>query len=375
MQDNDSLTSAAEQSYFYQTITLKLLDWYRAAKRELPWRHTRDPYRIWVSEIMLQQTQVTTVIPYYERFLTRFPTIEALAQAELDEVLVVWQGLGYYTRARHLHAAARVVCQQYGGALPTDMGLLRALPGVGEYTAGAVASIAFGQDQPAIDANVTRVLCRLFDVDQPLSKAVTRRLLRQHAQRLLPAGQAGLFNQALMELGAILCAPRPCCEECPVEALCRAHALGIERARPVAPPRALAPARAFVVAWIEHRGGVLVVRRKPQGLLGGLWELPGGLVSDEDCATALAGQLRASLGVDVEIGVELLIVQHAYTHMRLTAHVYACTLRDTPTLQEGPWDALRWLHPDEQHALGLTGLTTKILKRLAWSPLDAADHD
>jgi len=253
------------------TISSTLLSWYAEAHRDLPWRRTRDPYSIWVSEIMLQQTQVTAVIPYYVRFLARFPTVRELADATLDDVLALWQGLGYYARARNLHAAAGLVSAQHGGMLPDDRVELLALPGVGEYTADAILSIAFGRDLPAIDGNVARVLCRLFDYAEDPKKAAGKRRLRRHAEALLPKGEAGRFNQAMMELGATICRPRnPLCPECPVAQLCRAHALGVEILRPIPRRRRALPHREAVAAFVQRDGRVLFVRRLPHGLLGGL---------------------------------------------------------------------------------------------------------
>ena len=263
-----------------KAITANLLSWYEENRRDLPWRRTGDPYAIWVAEVMLQQTQVTTVIPYYERFLRRFPTVQALARANLDDVLALWQGLGYYARARNLHEAARIVVQKHGGELPQECEALRDLPGIGAYTSAALASIAFGQDVPAIDANVVRVLCRLFDYAGDPRKAAGKRALRRHAEALLPQGWAGDYNQAMMELGATLCTKAPTCEACPLRCFCEAYAKGLQAVRPVSRRRQEVPHRRFVSAFIEVGGRLLIVRRVPEGLLGGLWELPGGLVQE-----------------------------------------------------------------------------------------------
>jgi A/G-specific adenine glycosylase len=353
------------------TLTAALLAWYGVARRDLPWRHTTNPYHIWVSEIMLQQTQVSTVIPYYARFLARFPTVGALAEATLDEVLALWQGLGYYARARSLHAAARIVCERYAGLIPADLATFRALPGVGDYTAGAVLSIAFGQDVPALDGNVIRVLCRLFDYDQDPGQAAGKKVLRHHAEALLPPGpppgQAGTFNQAMMELGATICLPRnPRCDVCPLVGYCQAQARGVQEARPPRKPRAQVPHREAVAAFIPREGKLLLVRRVAQGLLGGLWELPGGEVAaGETHAQALARLLGAGLGLPLDLGARLTVVQHAYTHFRVTVQVYRATLaRETLAREPSPtatWDRYAWVAPADMGAYGLTGVTTRVL--------------
>ena len=345
-----------------------LLTWYAAHRRDLPWRLSRDPYRIWVSEVMLQQTQVSTVIPYYRRFLARFPTVCALAAASLDEILALWEGLGYYARARNLHAAANAVCARHCGRLPTSYGDLMALPGIGEYIGGAIASIAFGEDVPAIDGNVTRVLCRLFDYEGDPTRASGKRALRGYAEGTLPHGRTGDFNQAMIELGAMICIPRsPLCLECPLQAFCLARARGMQAQRPVRRKRRRVPLRHWAVALIERDGHQLVVRRLPEGLLGGLWELPGGPVGEgAGRAEALRDRLRDGLGVLASVGEHLASLNHAYTHFSIAVRVYRCAVDRKPQ-PAGPWDAHVWLSYRNRGAYGLTGVTNKILDGLSWS--------
>jgi A/G-specific adenine glycosylase len=264
----------------------RLLDWFAFEARDLPWRNDRSPYRVWLAEVMLQQTQVNTVVPYYERFLGRFPTVKALAAAPLEDVLKLWEGLGYYSRARNLHAAARQVVAQHGGQIPDSFEALLALPGVGRYTAGAVASIAFGQNVPAVDGNVRRVLARAFAVREDVSRSSTQRELEALAQRLLPPEQAGVFNEALMELGATVCTPRaPDCDRCPLRDLCRAHAAGEQASLPVKRPRKRTPHYDVAAAvTVGQDGRVLVAQRNADDMLGGLWEFPGGKPRCLDCA-------------------------------------------------------------------------------------------
>lgn len=349
-------------------VTAALLAWFARAQRDLPWRRTRDPYRIWVSEIMLQQTQVATVIPYYERFLERFPTVCALAGASLDQVLSLWQGLGYYARARHLHAAAQQVCERYDGVLPADVHALLKLPGVGEYTAGAIASIAYQQDVLAIDGNVVRVLCRLTDEERRPSAPGVRARLRALGQTLLPPGQAGAYNQALMELGATVCTPSsPDCRQCPLAAHCLAHARGTQAQRPVPEPRRQPPLRQMATAIIEREGRLLIVRRVPSGLLGGLWETPGVEVAPgEQAPLALAQGLHTWLELDVGVEAELAVVRHAYTHLRVQVRAYRANALGAARTS-GPWDAVHWLAPGERAAYGLTGVTTRLLDRIPWA--------
>lgn len=343
-----------------------LLAWFRGAQRDLPWRHTSDPYRIWVSEIMLQQTQVSTVIPYYERWLARFPDVAALAAASLDEVLALWQGLGYYARARSLHRAAQRVAQERDGALPHDAAALLGIPGIGDYTAAAILSIAFGQDIVALDGNVSRVLCRLHDFAADPTSRAGRATLRGYAEAMLPPGEGGTFNQAMMELGALVCLPRaPRCEECPLAVACRARALGVQEARPVARPRRAVPTITMASALIERAGSVLLVRRVPQGLLGGLWELPGGEVATGEAPEeALARVLRKALALEITLGALAATVQHAYSHFHVRVRVYRAEAWGEPRLGAA-WDDYRWVDAAARPAYGLTGVARKSLARAA----------
>ena len=297
-----------------------LLRHYDRHRRDLPWREDTDPYRIWVSEVMLQQTRVETVIPYYRRWLERFPDVETLADADPDEVLLAWQGLGYYRRARNLHAGAAFVRERHGGRLPGSYQALKSLPGVGEYTAGAVASIAFGEAVPAVDGNVKRVLARLFDVASPGAA-----WLRGTAAELLDSERPGDWNQAVMDLGATVCTPRkPRCEACPVAGWCRALAAGTQEERPAAATRKEVPARTFVVAVVvDDQRRALVVRRPDGGLLGGMWAFPDMSLGEDGggdlagAATAVTGALE---GVSVRVGPgawprELPEVRHRFTHL------------------------------------------------------------
>lgn len=303
-----------------------LLDWYARSARVLPWRGRRDPYAIWVSEIMLQQTRVETAIPYYRRFLGALPNVRKLAAAPLGEVLKLWEGLGYYARARNLHRAAGEIVRQHGGKFPRDVRELGRLSGVGAYTAGAIASIAFGLDEPVLDGNVRRVLSRLFCVDGKAKSARLDNTLWSLARRLIPPGQAGDFNQALMDLGATLCLPsRPACEDCPAGGLCLARLRGWQDKLPRKPARKVLPHYDVVAAVILKRGRVLIDQRKPDAMLGGLWEFPGGKVQPgETPPAALAREVREELGIEIEVARPLARVRHAYSHFRITMQAFLC---------------------------------------------------
>ncbi len=341
-----------------------LLAWYADKRRDLPWRHTRDPYAIWVAEVMLQQTQVTTVIPYYRRFLERFPSVEALAGASLDSVLAVWQGLGYYSRARNLHRAAALVCERHHGRVPSDPEALRALPGVGAYTAGAILSIAYGQPVPAVDANAIRVLARLLDLDELPTRARARRALEATAQAMLPADDPGRLNQALMELGALVCTSnKPSCYECPWNQRCLAHVRGTVAERPVRPSRRPVPVKRFVGVGMVDGATVLLCRRRPSGLLGGLWEIPSVELFHSDPRES-AQALLSELGLGcISLGDPLTSISHAYSHFGVLLSLYCGAASGDPRAV-APWDRCARIPLGDLAAYGLTGLTLKALAKL-----------
>jgi A/G-specific adenine glycosylase len=319
-----------------------LLDWYAVAGRSLPWRQTRDPYAIWVSEIMLQQTQVKTVLPYYDRWLKQFPTVQALAEAEQQTVLKAWQGLGYYARARNLHRAAQVIVQQFGGCFPTTFGEVLSLPGIGRTTAGGILSAAFAQPVPILDGNVKRVLARLVALPVPPSKAIAD--LWRLSEFLLDPDHAREFNQALMDLGATLCTPhQPACLICPWRAHCQGYNLGKQLELPMSETRAPIPHKLIGVAVIWNEQGQILIDRRPQsGLLGGLWEFPGGKVEPgETVPECIQREIREELGIEIEVGDHLISVDHTYTHFRVTLEVHHCRhLSGEP--QPIACDEVRW---------------------------------
>jgi A/G-specific adenine glycosylase len=342
-----------------------LLAWYRANRRDLPWRRTRDPYAVWISEAMLQQTRVETVIPYWERFLARFPTVRELAAAEPDDVLGAWAGLGYYGRARNLQRAAREVVERFGGALPPDPEALESLPGIGRYTAGAIASIAFDRPAPIVDGNVARVLARVRGVREDVGSAAGRERLWKEAEALAAGPAPGDLNQALMELGATLCLPRaPRCAECPAAGACEARAAGDAEALPrKAAKRAPRPVEG-VAALVLRDQRALAVRRPPRGLLGGLWDLPGGdALPGEPAPDALARVLSAALGLRVVRVRPIGIVEHAFTHRALRLHVFRA-LAPPGRVRRAGFDAHRWLAPGALRRLPHGALTAKALTLL-----------
>jgi len=326
-------------------IRAAMEDWYNRCARNLPWRQRRDPYAIWISEVMLQQTRVATVTGYYRRFLQRFPTAEALAAAPLSAVLKAWEGMGYYSRARNLHAAARKLAADFGGKLPADVASLRSLPGVGPYTAAAVASIAFGLDEAVVDGNVARVLARVFLIRRNVKLPAVHRRLVELAGSLVPPGKAGMMNQALMDLGATVCTPRgPRCDDCPLRRFCLALAAGCQNDLPVKPPRKTTPHYDVAVGVVVKAGRVLIDLRKPEGLLGGLWEFPGGKRgAGESLEHAVVREVREEVGIEVEPTALLAVVRHAYTHFRITMHAYECR-HMSGRARPIACDAVKWVH-------------------------------
>jgi A/G-specific adenine glycosylase len=298
---------------------------------------------------MLQQTRVETVIPYFERWMTRFPTVLSLAEASEQDVLNLWEGLGYYSRARNLHKAAQKVMADFGGKIPGTIEELRQLPGIGRYTAGAIASMAFGLDEPVLDGNLQRVYARLFNVDKPADSTEGEELLWSIATENLPKGKAGDFNQAMMDLGATICLPKnPRCLLCPLLKECRAQKMGVQEERPVLKPKAEVPHVVQAAAVIVRRGRVLLAKRPSEGLLGGMWEFPNGRV-DGDPLRGLPKALRAGYSLKVRAGEAVTIVQHAYSHFRVTTHAYHCELIEISKKENLKWVRLAEL---EEYPMG-----------------------
>lgn len=341
----------------------RVLAFYDARRRDLPWRRDADPYRVWVSEVMLQQTRVETVVPYYERWIERFPDVETLARADRDEVMAAWAGLGYYRRARHLHDAARVVRDVHGGAVPDTVEELRGLPGVGAYTAGAIASIAFDRATPAIDGNVRRVLARLFDLERP-----TPARLRDLAAALVDPDRPGDFNQATMELGATVCRPRdPACGSCPVGHACRARERGTVGERPAPRGSIEVPSYRVGTVVIERSDGRRLLARRPEeGLLGGTWEFPGRIVEEgEETVDAARRAARAVLDV-ASLGdhatPRIARIDHAFSHRRHAYEAFRLRLEASAACEpeRGGWTAAAWVARGELDAYALPTAQRKI---------------
>lgn len=343
----------------------KILTWYSQHCRVLPWRGHPDPYAIWVSEIMLQQTRVETVIPYFKRWMDRFRGFQELAASSEQEVLSQWEGLGYYSRARNMHKAARIIVEKYGGELPSNLTELRKIPGIGRYTAGAIASIAFGLDAATMDGNLRRVFSRVFNVDEPADSSTGEKILWGLAEKHLPKGSAGDFNQALMDLGATLCLPHnPACPRCPLRGMCKAYALGIQEQRPLSKPNARVPHYFVTAAVIDRKGKILLAKRPSKGLLGGMWEFPGGKVEKgESMEACLSREIREELGVEIHVGKKFGIYQHAYTHFRITLHAFLCKLiKGEPRTVEVA--GLAWAHPNELDDYPMGKVDRQIARRL-----------
>jgi A/G-specific adenine glycosylase len=325
-------------------LQVRLIQWYRSHQRDLPWRHTHHPYPIWVSEVMLQQTQVNTVIPYYKKFMASFPDIEALASANQETVLKKWEGLGYYARARNLHRAAQQVQQRYQGEIPTKRHEFKKLPGVGDYISAAVLSIAFGQPYGVVDGNVKRVLARLCMVPEPVNDTSAYKVFQALADRLLDEKQPGTYNQALMELGALVCKPAgPRCAQCPLPEHCLAFQKQATAAYPKRRQRKAVPLYRVAAGVVFRQDRVLITRRREEGLLGGLWEFPGGKVlPGERPEDACVREIKEETNLAVRVTNFLKRVQHGYTHFKIKMDVFCCAYKAGEVRLQGPID-YRWI--------------------------------
>lgn len=376
------MLNTEHKRYFSQV----LLDWYEINKRDLPWRRHRDPYYIWVSEIMLQQTRVDTVIPYFHRFIERFPTIQSLADAPEDDVLKCWEGLGYYSRARNLQAAARQVTEQYDGVMPSGKDEVSGLKGIGPYTSGAIRSIAFNIPAAAVDGNVMRVLSRYFLIEEDIMKVKTRTKMEDLVLTLVPDGRASDFTQALMELGALICTPKsPKCLVCPVMEHCSARLEGKEESLPIKtkakPPRPEYRLTAIVEGTGVHEGKILIRKRPAAGLLAGMWELPHVIVSADGSSVPAAMpeetamvRLRDALledGVPVQPIGHVMDAEHTFSHIQWNMGVYRCKWQDVPpaALQaaesaaayETGEENFRWIHVQDMERYAFPNVFIRIL--------------
>ncbi|ERI06632.1 A/G-specific adenine glycosylase [Aneurinibacillus aneurinilyticus] len=356
-------------SFAIETFQDDLLYWFERQQRDLPWRQSRDAYRIWVSEIMLQQTRVDTVIPYYERFMERFPTVEKLADAELEEVYKYWEGLGYYSRARNLHSAVKEVKERYGGTVPDTPEDVHALKGVGPYTAGAILSIAYGLPEPAVDGNVMRVLSRIFLIEEDIAKVSTRKVFEAVVRRIIAHRNPSFFNQALMELGALICIPRsPRCGSCPVASHCRAREQGVQEALPVKKKAKQGRVEERGVALVRREDGRWLIHKRPEsGLLANLWEFP-----NVECQGEAEAREKISMHMYGAFGVKCtpqdLVMEHShvFSHLQWNLHTYICRYegQDGEQGEAAVKDRMLWVTIDEMENYPFSVSHKKIVEAL-----------
>ncbi|MCR4338098.1 MAG: A/G-specific adenine glycosylase [Candidatus Omnitrophica bacterium] len=341
-------------------FTPALISWYRKNARDLPWRRTGDPYKIWISEVMLQQTTVNAVIPYYGRWLKSFPDVQTVARAPLQKILRTWQGLGYYQRARNIHKAAKVLVKEFAGQIPSNQEAMRRLPGFGPYTRGAVLSIAFNQREPIIDANVRRVVMRQLALEGQATPTHDPEILK-FLDQVMPMKNMSFFNQGLMELGALICRPRqPLCLACPVKETCVAYSKGIQEIIPT-PKKSIVKDIHAVVAVIEKNGKIFLQRRPPNGLFADLWEFPGGKIEEgESPRQAIIREVREELGQDVVAAKHLVTVQHLYTQFRVKLEAWQCQLK-TDAVEDGTH---KWLRLDQLRKYPMPSGSARIVDHL-----------
>lgn len=330
-----------------------LLRWFAANRRPLPWRNDYTPYRTWIAEVMMQQTQMDRGVQYFLRWMKRFPDVAAVAAAPEEELLKAWEGLGYYRRARNIQAAARAIMERHGGIFPSNYADILALPGVGPYTAGAIASTAFNQEIPCVDGNVERVLSRVFDIDTPVREEPAKSRIRELARTLIPTGRARDFNEALMELGALVCRKKPDCGECPLAGVCESRRLGIENERPVPGKKAAITQLEVVCGVLLHEGKIFIQRRRDKDVWGGLWEFPGGCVEPgETPEQAVTREWMEEVGFKVSVVRPLAAIRHGYTTYRITLRCFLVRLEDEPRGWPEPREpteatAFRWIAPED----------------------------
>ncbi len=343
----------------------ELLGWYGINQRKLPWRETPSPYRVWVSEIMLQQTRVYTVTPYFEGFMKRFPTLAKLAEADQQEVLKAWEGLGYYSRARNLHQAAKLVMTEYDGQIPQRAEKLQELPGIGPYTAAAIASIAHGEPIPVVDGNVLRVFTRFWMIPDDIAKAGTKDELRQRLLPFVSTVNPSDFNQAIMEIGALICHPKqPDCKSCPLINYCQAHQAGRESDFPVKSKRKKIPHYNIAVGVIWKKGRILIGKRRQDQMLGGLWEFPGGKQEPgESIEETAIREIKEETGLQVRICDAFPPVRQTYSHFRITLHAFSCCIDGGRLRANGP-ELLRWVQPEELAELPFPKANLKLIEEV-----------
>jgi A/G-specific adenine glycosylase len=362
----------------YKQIRARLLNWFELNQRELPWRVLYKPYEVWISEIMLQQTQVKTMLPYYHRWMGRFADVQAVALAPEEDLLKHWEGLGYYSRARNIHRAAKVLLKEHGTEFPRDCDILLGLPGIGRYTAGAIMSIAFNADFPVVDGNIARIFSRLLDVATPIRDKQTEEALWNIAEGMLPSGKARNFNQALMDLGALICTPRnPSCSRCPIKVHCQALQTGVVNLRPLTRRgKDTVPIQA-AVGILVHKGKIFIQKRPPSGLMPHLWEFPGGKMQNgETPEDALVREFHEELELNVRILQKVALIRHNYTTFRVTLHAFSCQLEDVsrqPVLRSAV-DG-RWVTPEELELYAFPAANRLLIQRIQAKTLSLGDQE
>ncbi len=352
----------------------QLLDWFAQHQRDLPWRRTYTPYHVWVSEIMLQQTQVKTVLPYFERWVKTLPTIKAVARASEEKILKLWEGLGYYSRARNVHKAAKIIVEKHNGKFPGAIEQIRALPGIGRYTAGAIASIAFSQNEPLVDGNVIRVLSRLTNDSANTRESKVMERYWHTAEQLIPLGRARYFNQAIMEFGALICTPKnPACDRCPIRSVCKASKAGtVENLPNRGKATEKIPIR-VAIAVIRHPdvfknpikpNKFFIQKRRHKGLMGGLWEFPGGkLEPTETPEKALHREIKEEIGITLKSPRPILRIKHAYTKYAVDLHCFLADYKEGKIRLTAAQDH-RWVTIDEMKKLAFPAANVKIINHL-----------
>ena len=345
-------------------IVEPLLKWFRKTNRDLPWRRTYNPYHVWISEIMLQQTQMDRGVAYFLRWIERFPDVQAVAVAAEQEILKHWEGLGYYARARNLHKAAKVMVSNFGGEVPCDHDILLTLPGIGPYTAAAIASVAGNQDIPVVDANVSRVYSRLFDIGEPVKDRAVQKRIAEIAEDFLPQGKARLYNQAMMDLGGLVCTPKkPMCKTCPIAHACRALQEGTTGERPVMGQAKKIVTLQKVAGIILRRGQIFIQQRKAGDVWGGLWEFPGGDLGEGDVKKTLARRILGQTGLSVQVDEPVTTVVHQYTHHKIILQCFLCSLKEEKTLPRlSSANDYRWVSLEELSSFAFPAGPRKILE-------------
>lgn len=346
------------------SIVQPLLQWFKKTSRDLPWRRTYNPYHVWISEIMLQQTQMSRGVAYFQRWVERFPDVHSVAVADENEILKYWEGLGYYSRARNLHKAATIIATDFFGEVPCDYEQLLTLPGIGPYTAAAVASVAGNRDIPVVDANVARVFARLFDIGEPVKSKQVQNLVHALAVMLLPSGKARLFNQALMDLGGLVCTPKcPDCEACPISSSCKALQAGTTLVRPVVVRGKKIITQQKIAGIIVWNGQVFIQQRKVEDVWGGLWEFPGGDLGEGEIGNALIASISGQTGLLVEVVEPITTVVHHYTHHKIILQCFLCVLKSgNDKVKLTSANNYSWVHPEELQNYAFPAGPRKILE-------------